>query len=128
MGISTHILDTSRGKPAEGVTVVLHAQDGAGWRELARGVTNADGRVKLVWRRTRNADDEELQLTWEETDGPAVATPARQGFGSRLITGGLARELGGLVTLDYRPSGVVCQINARLGPTGESNRFIRGAA
>ena len=46
MGISTHILDTSRGKPAEGVTVVLHAQDGAGWRELARGVTNADGRVK----------------------------------------------------------------------------------
>ena len=26
------------------------------------------------------------------------------------------------------PYGVVCQINARLGPTGESNRFIRGAA
>lgn len=42
MGISTHILDTSRGRPAEGVTVVLSANG----RELARGVTNSDGRVK----------------------------------------------------------------------------------
>ena len=46
MGISTHILDTSRGRPAEGVTVTLHAQQDGGWKELARGVTNADGRVK----------------------------------------------------------------------------------
>ncbi|WP_309894533.1 hydroxyisourate hydrolase [Archangium sp.] len=46
MGISTHILDTSRGRPAEGVTVTLHAQQDTGWKELARGVTNADGRVK----------------------------------------------------------------------------------
>jgi 5-hydroxyisourate hydrolase len=46
MGISTHILDTSRGRPAEGVTVTLHAQQDNGWKELARGVTNADGRVK----------------------------------------------------------------------------------
>ena len=42
MGISTHILDTSRGRPASGVTVVLSS----GGRELARGVTDADGRVK----------------------------------------------------------------------------------
>ena len=46
MGISTHILDTSRGRPAEGVAVTLHAQQDGGWKELARGVTNADGRVK----------------------------------------------------------------------------------
>jgi 5-hydroxyisourate hydrolase len=46
MGISTHILDTSRGRPAEGVTVTLHARQDTGWKELARGVTNADGRVK----------------------------------------------------------------------------------
>jgi 5-hydroxyisourate hydrolase len=46
MGISTHILDTSRGRPAEGVAVTLHKQDGATWREVGRGTTNADGRVK----------------------------------------------------------------------------------
>lgn len=46
MGISTHILDTTLGRPAQGVTVVLEAQSGGGWTEVARGVTNEDGRVK----------------------------------------------------------------------------------
>ena len=38
--LSTHILDISTGKPAEGVTVHLQ-QDG---KTLATGVTNAQGR------------------------------------------------------------------------------------
>lgn len=44
-GISTHVLDTAKGKPAAGIAVVIEAAQGAGWRELARGVTDADGRV-----------------------------------------------------------------------------------
>ena len=44
--ITTHILDTTLGKPAAGVTIALAAQRGDGWEELARGVTNADGRIK----------------------------------------------------------------------------------
>lgn len=91
-------------------------------------LSNAVGRVALTWRKTASEAGERLCLTWEETDGPVVSTPSRQGFGSRLITGGLARELGGSVTLDYPPGGVVCQIDAELGRTGESNRFFRGAA
>lgn len=43
MGLSTHILDTTLGKPARGV--VVRVLDGTG-AELARGVTNDDGRVK----------------------------------------------------------------------------------
>jgi 5-hydroxyisourate hydrolase len=44
--ITTHILDTTLGKPAQGVTIVLSAQQaGDVWQELARGVTNADGRI-----------------------------------------------------------------------------------
>jgi 5-hydroxyisourate hydrolase len=46
MGISTHILDTSRGRPAPGVAVTLEFASGAGWKEVARGTTDADGRVK----------------------------------------------------------------------------------
>ncbi len=44
--ITTHVLDTALGRPAQGVAVVLEVQraDG-GWTELARGTTNADGRV-----------------------------------------------------------------------------------
>ena len=47
MGISTHILDTTRGRPAAGVTVSLehHSPDGS-WRRVGEGVTNEDGRVK----------------------------------------------------------------------------------
>lgn len=47
-GISTHVLDTSRGKPAAGVTVVLEASESGGWRELARGITDTDGRVSAL--------------------------------------------------------------------------------
>lgn len=46
MGISTHILDTTKGRPARGVTVRLEQVTGASTKELARGVTNDDGRVK----------------------------------------------------------------------------------
>jgi 5-hydroxyisourate hydrolase len=43
--ITTHVLDTSRGKPASGVPVVLaHAVNGA-FVEVARAETNADGRA-----------------------------------------------------------------------------------
>jgi 5-hydroxyisourate hydrolase len=46
MGISTHILDTSKGRPAKGVTVRLEQVVGMATTELAQGVTNDDGRVK----------------------------------------------------------------------------------
>ena len=45
-GISTHILDTSKGRPAAGVAVVLERLDGAGWLVIARGETDRDGRCK----------------------------------------------------------------------------------
>jgi 5-hydroxyisourate hydrolase len=43
--ISTHVLDTARGHPAEGVPVVLEHQVGDRWEEVGRAVTDADGRV-----------------------------------------------------------------------------------
>ena len=46
--VSTHILDTSEGRPAEGVTVRLSARPGrqAAWQELGGSATDADGRCK----------------------------------------------------------------------------------
>jgi 5-hydroxyisourate hydrolase len=44
--ITTHILDTSRGRPAEGVAVVLEVQVGEGWKILGQGRTDVDGRLK----------------------------------------------------------------------------------
>ena len=45
--ISTHILDTSRGRPAAGVLVKLEALNaGKGWSQMAQAQTDEDGRVK----------------------------------------------------------------------------------
>lgn len=44
--ITTHILDTGAGRPAAGVAVVLYANDGGSWTQLANGTTDADGRAK----------------------------------------------------------------------------------
>ncbi|MEI5519054.1 hydroxyisourate hydrolase [Streptomyces brasiliscabiei] len=46
--VSTHILDTSVGRPAEGVAVRIAARSGrdAEWRALGGSATDADGRCK----------------------------------------------------------------------------------
>jgi 5-hydroxyisourate hydrolase len=46
MGISTHILDTSLGRPAAGVRVTLSREAEGGFEEVTNAVTDADGRVK----------------------------------------------------------------------------------
>jgi len=43
--ITTHVLDTSTGKPAEGISAVLQKPEGDTWVDIANGITNADGRV-----------------------------------------------------------------------------------
>ncbi|PKH21238.1 hydroxyisourate hydrolase [Enterobacterales bacterium CwR94] len=43
--LSTHVLDTALGKPAEGVCVVLEQWRDDEWVRLHAGVTNHDGRI-----------------------------------------------------------------------------------
>lgn len=43
--ITTHILDTSKGKPAAGITIILYSGQTDAWKEIARGITNSDGRI-----------------------------------------------------------------------------------
>jgi 5-hydroxyisourate hydrolase len=45
MSLSTHVLDTARGRPAAGVRVTVELADGDGWRGVGGGTTDADGRV-----------------------------------------------------------------------------------
>lgn len=44
--ISTHILDITRGKPAQGVPVTLEKKNGDAYAKLKSGSTDADGRIK----------------------------------------------------------------------------------
>jgi 5-hydroxyisourate hydrolase len=47
-GITTHVLDTSRGRPAEGVPVELERAEGDGWVPVGRAATDADGRARAL--------------------------------------------------------------------------------
>jgi len=46
--ITSHVLDTSRGRPADGLHVVLEIRDGDGWRPAGHGTTDANGRLATM--------------------------------------------------------------------------------
>ncbi len=43
--ITTHVLDTSKGRPAEGIRISLQRPAGDDWEEITSGTTNEDGRI-----------------------------------------------------------------------------------
>lgn len=61
--ISTHILDTSLGHPAAGVTVELDRWDGSTWARIASSQTDSDGRI--VFDCPRQAATYRLQFRLE---------------------------------------------------------------
>ncbi len=63
--ITVHVLDTSRGKPAGGLSVVLEQADGKEWRELARGKTDGDGRIETLLPRNKPVTAGVYRITFE---------------------------------------------------------------
>jgi len=87
------------------------------FHELATNATkygalsNEDGgKIDINWQVEPTPQGDRMRLRWQESGGPPVTPPGRKGFGSRLIEGGLARDLDGEVRLDYDPAGLVCEI------------------
>jgi two-component sensor histidine kinase len=69
-------------------------------------LTAASGQVTVVWRIEPFKGEPSLVLEWVERGGPPVFVPKRRGFGTRLLEGGVARDLGGEATLTYQPKGL----------------------
>ncbi|MCO4794676.1 MAG: hydroxyisourate hydrolase [Bacteriovoracaceae bacterium] len=46
--ITTHVLDTAKGKPGAGIKVTLDKKVGPEFKNIAFGSTNSDGRVKAL--------------------------------------------------------------------------------
>jgi PAS domain S-box-containing protein len=77
------------------------------------GALSSDGgTVAVRWSIEAQGAAPRLRLEWREQGGPAVAAPARRGFGTRLIERGLAADLGGTARIDFLPEGVVCTVEA----------------
>jgi two-component sensor histidine kinase len=74
------------------------------------------GYVSLTWFVDAAAD--QLRIEWQETGGPALSPPAKEGFGAKLI-----RDiLPGTTTVRYRTEGLACRIAIPMGAIGAGAR------
>jgi two-component sensor histidine kinase len=73
------------------------------------------GRVAVTWNL---GPGRLLRLRWIEEGGPPIAgPPGRKGFGSRVLNGTVRAQLRGTVSLTWKPSGLVCEVDVPLGVT-----------
>ncbi len=61
------------------------------------------GRVDITWRSTAEGG---FELAWTETKGPPVAPPTHRGFGRDFLEVTACQELGGNVSLEFKPEGL----------------------
>lgn len=66
------------------------------------------GALSISWK----TDAGTFRLVWREREGPRVSEPTRRGFGSRIIQEMLPRDLGGQVSVEYAPEGLVVVLTA----------------
>lgn len=76
-------------------------------------LSNDTGSVAFEWRQS-DGPAPRLTMVWREQGGPPVSPPTHRGFGSRMIERALAQDLKGEVTMEFRPEGLVCTIDAPL--------------
>jgi two-component sensor histidine kinase/HAMP domain-containing protein len=107
---------------AQAISMALH--------ELATNATKhgalstPEGRVSMFWE--ADADAGLLRLLWTEAGGPPIpAPPARRGFGSRVLEATLRDQLGGRLTREWRPGGLVCAIELPLARALAGQALLR---
>jgi two-component sensor histidine kinase/DNA-binding response OmpR family regulator len=74
------------------------------------------GRVMLTWQIRSN----ELVLEWEETGGPTVEAPVSKGYGTKVISASVERQLGGRAIFDWHPEGLHFNLSV---PCGEKMKL-----
>jgi PAS domain S-box-containing protein len=90
---------------AQTLTLALHelATNAAKYGALSSAV----GRIELTWQ-TRDGD---LMLRWTEKGGPAIAAEPAKGFGTKIVTESIQRQLGGRVRYEWTADGLCCEIS-----------------
>ncbi len=63
--ITTHVLDTSKGKPASGIPVRLSCFTNQAWKEIGNGVTDKDGRVTDLMGKSEKPEKGIYKLSFE---------------------------------------------------------------
>lgn len=63
--LTTHILNTARGEPASGLTVICEVDRDGQFQEVARGTSDTDGRLKSLFPNGEVATTGLYRLTFE---------------------------------------------------------------
>ena len=71
--------------------------------------SSARGLLQVSWSVT----DDRLNITWDETEGPAVEAVGRAGFGTRLLKSAL-RPFDGKTEIAFLKTGVHCTMQCRI--------------
>ena len=69
----------------------------------------ARGLLQVSWSVT----DDRLNITWDETEGPAVGAVGEAGFGSKLLKSAL-KPFGGRTDISFLKTGVHCTMQCRI--------------
>lgn len=69
-------------------------------------LSQASGNLELKW----DIEPDSIVVDWRERGGPPVREPRSTGFGTRIITGSIERQLGGKATFDWHPDGLSCAL------------------
>ena len=73
-------------------------------------LSDEKGTVSIEWREQGSGEDREFLIRWQESGGPTVAPPTRQGFGSVVIQKMVGASLGAATELTFAPAGVCWQL------------------
>jgi two-component sensor histidine kinase/CheY-like chemotaxis protein len=80
------------------------------------GALSADaGDITIGWA----IEQDRLELSWIEANGPRIKAPRRTGYGMRVIQGGIEGQLGGKSRFEWIPEGLRCTLIVPL----QSNRM-----
>ncbi len=98
---------------AQNVAMAIHelATNSAKYGALSA----AEGILNISWK----IENEIVTLHWQEADGPPVRAPSSQGFGTKIMNASIKHQIGGNVTWDWRPSGLLCTLQFPTGRGGD---------
>src|SRR5215469_4289186 len=117
--VRTELDAFSKRASISGVSVLLSPQQAQNFtlalHELATNsakygaLSNTTGKVKVSWTIKPDQSGSVLKFRWQESGGPPVSPPIRQGFGSQLLKGIFSD-----VSLEYPVKGLRCEIEVPL--------------
>ena len=107
--------------PTVGLPSILAVPLGLAFHELATNaakhgaLSDIAGMVTVRWHTANEDGRTMLHIQRNEDNGPQVAEPKHEGFGTRLLNKALPAQAGANVTLNFAPSGLRANISISVG-------------